>query len=849
MRQNRIITAIILLLSVYASHTSAQFQPKWAKQITYDKNYTAHSNQQSDGYTFLLSDSQINLVSKEYYHCLAYRITEEIGLRNVSSITLDYDSEYQKLQVNHIHIIRGQQTIDVLKLQKPEILRREKSLEKGITDGELTWYLEVNDLRIGDILEYSYTLTGDNPIKKDFAFLRYYQAFGVPVGKINVCIITDNENKYAYKLTNGANEPKLHKQNGLNYYSWLSESTQVITHEDNEPSWFDPYPSIYFYRKSSWNKLAKHMLSLYTSNKALSSEIKDLLKQVQSDNKTKETQALELIRYVQNNVRYLGNENGIYSYKPRHPNTILNKKSGDCKEKSWLLCTMLRELGFTSYPVLVHTNTGYKLNEYPPSLESFNHCVCCFINNGDTIYVDPTISNQGGDINNICFPDYYYGLLIDDKTKQLSSIPTQIFKETLISETYDIKDLKGDAKLHVKTIYKGVEADYQRSTFKNSSAHDMQSGYLEFYAYYYPNIDTINILNFEDDLIKNEFTVYESYQIKDFWEVDDPKKPRDVSTTFYPNSLRQMLNIDVDPRRETPMRLNNQRLVQQTIIVNLPKRWSISNSQDSIIGPGFQFNESVHYANKKLTLNYTHKTKQAYINKDDYKTYIEKNDKVSDRLSYGIVYYGSSNGSDSDSTASPIIYILGFLIATIAAMLAYKFYFYNPPVNSAHLYSNTPVGGWLVLPAIGISLSPIIMTYNLFTNGFFELDGWEGIINQATSNYSAAHSSIVFFEFSFNVIFIVFSILANILFHSKRSSAPLLMIIFYVSNSVFIILDSILVSALNIETDSSFTSEIIKAMIRMAIWVPYFLNSERVKETFTVRLKKKEVIEVNTELS
>jgi hypothetical protein len=50
----------------------------------------------------------------------------------------------------------------VLDLQKPETIRRESQLENGIINGQLTSFLEIHDVRIGDILEYAYTIKGFN---------------------------------------------------------------------------------------------------------------------------------------------------------------------------------------------------------------------------------------------------------------------------------------------------------------------------------------------------------------------------------------------------------------------------------------------------------------------------------------------------------------------------------------------------------------------------------------------------------------------------------------------------------------------------------------------------------------
>ena len=54
---------------------------------------------------------------------------------------------------------------------------------------------------------------------------------------------------------------------------------------------------------------------------------------------------------MQDEVRYLGLENGISAYKPSSPNKVYNQRFGDCKDKSLLLVTMLNQMNIEAYPV------------------------------------------------------------------------------------------------------------------------------------------------------------------------------------------------------------------------------------------------------------------------------------------------------------------------------------------------------------------------------------------------------------------------------------------------------------------------------------------------------------------
>jgi hypothetical protein len=84
---------------------------------------------------------------------------------------------------------------------------------------------------------------------------------------------------------------------------------------------------------------------------------------------------------------------------------------------------------------------------------------------------------------------------------------------------------------------------------------------------------------------------------------------------------------------------------------------------------------------------------------------------------------------------------------------------------------------------------------------------------------------------------ISFQVLLIVLFVKKRSSLPKLIIINYIGVAAFYLMEIIFLNFIN-PSDSSILNEIYgafaKVLISGAIWIPYYLKSERVKETFVV---------------
>lgn len=826
---------LLVLVCIIPLKSFTQTLPGWCDEIAYSKEFTGNENQRTNGVSYLLSDIQINLDSEEYFNRVVVKVNSEAGLSQISSLILNYDSTFQTADFIRVNIIRNGKVVNVLEKQKPEFLRREIGLEFGIMDGSISSYIEINDLRIGDILDYSMIVKGFNPIVKDYISFSFPTSFMVPVGKFHLSLTTSNPELYQYALENEAQEPKKLKTQNKTEYKWEINDPDIITVEHDIPAWYNPAPTIKFSKINNWNSIVESLVSLYTSKIDFSSEYKELVSEIKSKYSSKEEQARFAINYVQNSIRYLGNENGIYSFKPRHPNLILHKKSGDCKEKSWLLSCLLRDIGIESYPVLVNIFQGHTLEKEPESLVQFNHCVSCYMLGGDTLFVDPTFANQGGGIKDIFFPYYETGLIIKKGNSELTKIPMRNSGESIITEEFSFDDIKSPAVLNVTSVFTKNRADIQRSLLRNVSLNDIQSEYLKNYATAYPRIDTLCMLKVDDDVENNVIVLTQSYTLGNIWEARDTLNPNNVQTHFAARIIQDILRRDTYPARKSPMALEYPLNVTQIIIANLPHVWSIKEETNSISGDGFVFNSSVKYSNKRLELKYNYITNKSYVNNENYLDFVEKNVKIFNSLSYGLWHSNYNATSPGTNSSHPFYIILVVLIIGFGLLLAQKAYRYNPAVKNKYVNYNTPIGGWLIIPVIGIFFWTAFIVIGIFIRNAFNIELWLQFANQGSTQYQLISVHLVL-QFVLNIFFAIFGILNIVLLLLKRSSFPIMMIVFHISYSMFI--------AFNQYVDMVYYNNnglLILVIIFVAntfIWVPYFLRSERVKMTFNKTWKK-----------
>ncbi len=81
-----------------------------------------------------------------------------------------------------------------------------------------------------------------------------------------------------------------------------------------------------------------------------------------------------LARFVQSDIRYVAIHLGIGGYQPHAATEVYANRYGDCKDKSALLASMLREIGVESYFVVINTVRGSVVADTPPNL-GFDHVI------------------------------------------------------------------------------------------------------------------------------------------------------------------------------------------------------------------------------------------------------------------------------------------------------------------------------------------------------------------------------------------------------------------------------------------------------------------------------------------
>ena len=802
--------------------------PSWINKIDFREDNVLEGN---GGYQYLLLDLQDNLPQQTIYRHYAIKIMNAEGIQSMSDISVSYDPTYQKLSFHEINLIRDGQTIHKLPEAQIQTFQRETNMERSLYDGSLSAVINLSDVREGDIIEYAYSVVGFNPINQGHYANTFYHQAAVPINRVYNRLLASSQRDIQYKLFRDATKPTVQKSGGQTEYVWDVSALDYELYDNNVPIWYDPYKRVAVSTFDAWKEVVDWALPLYNYPKRAWPEVKQSLRNDYSE----EGKIVSMIRLVQDEVRYLGLESGIGAYKPHDPQKVYRQKYGDCKDKSLLLVSLLRSEGLEAYPLLVNSQLQDEVSHLLPSHGAFDHCVVNFRHEGKDYFIDPTISNQGGDLEHLYFPNYRWGLLIKPGTTQLLSLPTAQKSVTRIKEIITVDSIGGSADFVVRSEYEGNRADYIRSYFSTNAQQSIKKEYLNYYSNLYPSITStgeVKLLDYERHAT-NKVVVEESYHVKNFWQDADDESY--IYCETYPLVLESQTSYTKTANRNMPYYMGEPFSFFQTTQVVLPEAWSGQDAEVNIAGEGFAYHNATKVYGNTVLVSHRYTLEQPYIGSDAVEEMLEKHEQIRDEFAYYLTYNASLAGF-SLSWISIALVIIAIGLGIFFAIKVYREY--DPP---AWQYAeDKPIGSWLILPAIGLTLSPLLLGFQIFTEEHFNQNTWAAIFSP-TSEQPPTLALLIGGEIVYNFLLFVFTILVLVVFYQRRTSTPVLVSVYYVVSFLGPLVDTALTESFYPEvSDGETYRDLFRSFIAAAIWVPYFNISERAKSTFCRRLRSQQ---------
>lgn len=139
---------------------------------------------------------------------------------------------------------------------------------------------------------------------------------------------------------------------------------------------------------------------------------------------------------------------------------------------------------------------------------------------------------------------------------------------------------------------------------------------------------------------------------------------------------------------------------------------------------------------------------------------------------------------------------------------------------------------------LGLISVPIRLGYFLITkvSPIFYEETWEVLTTPGSEAYQPLGIALLVFEILGTSCLMIYAIVVMVLFFQRHYLVPKLMIILYAASLSYAVVDfsaAFLISEVAIEVASGLLKEFIRPFFHAAIWIPYFLKSRRVRNTFT----------------
>ena len=827
---------LLSLLSLLAPDAgAAQYQlappPRWVEIMPPGAAAAATVDGQAGGADFLLVDRQIRIDdgSAEYLHFVV-RLDNQSGVEDQSQITINFDPQKDRLQLHDVTLRRGEERFDALRSGRIQVLQRESSLEQGLLDGSLTFHLLMNDVRVGDTLDYSYTIEHRDPEWGNRFFGRRPTRWGTRVHDSRLRVLHRAGTPLRVQSSDSA-EPSVRTEAGWEVQEWRWQDLAPLLGEAERPAWYDQYPAIEFSQFRTWAEVVQAAEPMFQVPPKPTAALATLAAQWRAAPGSDADRALAVVRFVQENIRYTGIELGDGAFRPAAPDEVLKRRFGDCKDKTLLAVTMLRGLGIEASPALVSTRWRGQLAARLPSPGVMNHAIVRARIDGQEYWFDVTQTGQGGTLADFAQADFGAALVIAPGVAEVTPMPRREYDEPQITATSTVDFRQGldrEAVLEVATVYRGLEADRMRRHLRSTTVQELGSQYLNYYKGLFDGVRSAAAPQVRDDLTKNEVAVKEAYRIEHAIETDaEGDRTFEVSADL----IAERLKAPETKVRTTPLALPFPTHIVERIRLLLPVKPDVDDDAVKVDAPGFAFSSSVARVGNDIALEYRYRTLSDHVAVAELAEHLKKREQARQDAFYSLPFGGRSSRHQPQRSASMLgVAAAGLALGAVLAVALWRRDLLGSD-RSEGIDGPSGVRGWLLLPALHTFLMPVLAGYELYAwSPFFassfvrSLSGWHlpavaALIGLTALRFGPALA------------------LVALLWHRRVSFPDVYVLLIWSFGLLGLLAFAILNTLPN--ADAEAVAELGRTMFQVnfsaLIWTWYMLRSRRVRATFTNR--------------
>ena len=347
-----------------------------------------------------------------------------------TNLAVAWQPSQSKVTINAARIIRAGQPIDLLAAGKFTSVRQEAQLAAFQIDGNITAYMPVTDLRVGDELEFAYTIDTLHPALGGHRELEFFSVPGTHFDRLNLSESHLRGDTVRTRVGSALPPPRKVEAGGVVTTAAQADDFTLPKLPAGAPPRLIDRGTMVISDYASWGQLAAVMRPLFERGATLTlhSPIQTQIDTIAAAHADPLGRANAALALVQHNVRYFAELQGLGGYVPISADAVWQRKIGDCKGKTVLLLAMLRGLGIEAEPMLVSTQRGDGADTGLPMLGRFDHVLVHARIAGQDHWLDGTRMDSGR-IEELESPPFLWGLPLGPGPGDLTAIPSGNYRK------------------------------------------------------------------------------------------------------------------------------------------------------------------------------------------------------------------------------------------------------------------------------------------------------------------------------------------------------------------------------------------------------------------------------------
>jgi hypothetical protein len=386
---------------------------------------------------------------------------------------------------------------------------------------------------------------------------------------------------------------------------------------------------------------------------------------------------------------------------------VLQRRFGDCKDKSLLLVALLSELGIEARPALVSAARRERVAGLLPSILAFDHAIVRATVEGRELWLDPTRLHQRAAPEALACAPFGRALLVAAEQTELCVVPGCEAPEPDQVVRVRVDAREEAALFEVHTSYAGEAADVRRSFLRATARDELGRLSQNYYSSLYPSIEQLEPPTVEEDERSGRIEVRERYRVPGFWKERDGGRSASIEPLELAGSL---VSPSVRVRRG-PIALGHPMHVRYELDVVGSFPWSVTPAQERVLGPGVSLRSRVSAKGDTMRLEWVYRTSAPEVPAESVDEYADWLERAQEELSWTLTPPSDeieAEGPDLGAVRWALVLALGALfvlaLGSGVALWLVDPGFGRPAQPPA---GPTGLGGWCILLGLRLATTPL----------------------------------------------------------------------------------------------------------------------------------------------